>query len=229
MKTSQRRRLAELRVKKLNDAASLSDAENTELGRLEALATAHPDASKDEDDTKPLSAEGFMARLTAAFSAKETLARENAALKERLTKAESDLAAANTAKGEAETKLATVTGQLTSAQAETASATAGRDAVLSCLGLKPEAVSGVTVEEAQTKVRAAVDGRVSKLAGEKLAELGFPAGGIPPEVGGGNSAGGGDALADLERQMAAEKNPKKLGELTARYLALRDKKPSGKN
>ncbi len=89
MKKSQRLRLAAL-VAQTNRSA----AEETELASLQALAARHPDASKDEDDTagaagaepgaKAGTVEGFMAKFTAAISAKQKLAADLAAANARI-------------------------------------------------------------------------------------------------------------------------------------------------
>jgi hypothetical protein len=80
MKKSQRARLASLLAQATRNAP-----EETELASLQTLAAAHPDASKDTAESPTVSVEGLMAKFTAAFSARETLARENTVLQQRVT------------------------------------------------------------------------------------------------------------------------------------------------
>lgn len=89
MKKSQRTRFLALSAQ-----ATRTAAEQSEFETLSALAAKHTEASQDIDDTqqaaaKPVSVSDFMAKFTATFTAKETLARENAIL----TQANKDLAA----------------------------------------------------------------------------------------------------------------------------------------
>lgn len=91
MKKSQRLRLATLLAQSTRTAA-----EDSELQKLQALAAAHPDPAQDEDDTagapaagvsaeaKPGTIEGFMAKFTAAISAKAKLASDLAAANARI-------------------------------------------------------------------------------------------------------------------------------------------------
>lgn len=91
MKKSQRLRLAALQAQ-----TSRTEAEAAELATLLALAAAHPDASKDEDDAKPdpkpAAALGLMAKFTAAFQDKERLAADNTTLRARIATLEAGLA-----------------------------------------------------------------------------------------------------------------------------------------
>lgn len=208
MKKSQRNRLVALKAK---DAASLSEAEKNELADLERLAAAHPDASADEDDTRPLSVENFMARLTAAFSAKETLARDNARLTAENARLTSELAAAQSGRSTAEQQLQATQTQLTSAQAVQTEMTAAFAAV------------GLAFEAGKTDAaafREKFSAHVNTRAQEKLAELGFPAQGLPQTT---PSAESFETLEEIQAQMEQERDPVKLGKLAKKANELRAK------
>jgi hypothetical protein len=155
MKKSQRLRLAEL---KKRDAASLSADEKSELQRLELLAQAHPDASKDEDDTKPLSVSDFIGRMTAALKDKAALDAENKRLRARVSELEAGTSG-------------------TAANGTLLTAIAG------FLGVKPADLASKNAEELTASLNARVDVRASELLGQ----LGFPADGIPTQTGGGSA------------------------------------------
>lgn len=174
MKKSQRLRLADLKKK---DAATLSVEEKSELQRLEALAVQHPDASKDEDDTK-LTAQSFVEKLTAAFTEKATLAAEN----KKLTARVAELEAAAAAKP-APAAGAGADATALSAAVEARVAAEGKLAVANTFIVAMATLLGVKADDLTAKgdagLKAAFTARVDVRAGEKLAELGFPASGIP--------------------------------------------------
>lgn len=200
MKKSQRLRLASLLEKKNSGALSADEA--AELSRLEALAAQHPDSSKDEDDTK-ISAAGFMEKLTAAFRDKSDLAAKNKAqgalldcvavflgvkADELAAKTPEQLTAALAAKAgavsQADANNETVkAANLAKANAESAKTAAESLAQIYVAGLSAVKITAVAADAAKgitvADVTTAINARVQVLAGEKLSELGFPAGGIP--------------------------------------------------
>ncbi len=243
MKKSQRLRLAELLGRKNN--GTLNPGETAELSQLEALASQHPDAAQDVDDTaaaKPLSPVDFMAKMTAAFTAKAELAAENTRLRsgnvgdvslvavlgalkidaaalagqsaEQIAAAIlAPVAAAESAKTAAESAKAT-------AEASLADARAALSAVATAVGLKPAELAGKPAAEIQTAFNARIEAR----SGERLAEVGFPVGGLPPSAAAGSASGSGDELADVQEQLRTTKDPVQAGILAAKANALRDRR-----
>ncbi len=124
----------------------------------------------------PLTATDFMGKLTAAFTAKATLVAEVADLKAQLAvatelttataaaaaAAEARATAAETAKTASDSQLSTLSSQLSELAAT--------------LGLKPSELAGKSPAE----IKAAQAARVELHASERLAQLGFPAAGLPP-------------------------------------------------
>lgn len=158
MKKSQRLRLAALLSK--GDAATAN--EHLEMVWLNALAAANPDAAKDEDDSPT----GFRVALMESLSGRKTLGTELATAKARIIALEAELA---TAPAAAAAKLTTDLAEANS-----------RIAIFrGALGMKATDIAATATGE---QVRAAIDQRLGALAGEKIAELGFPAERIPPSA-----------------------------------------------
>jgi hypothetical protein len=223
MKKSQRLRLSALLAK----GATLTTAEQLEVDWLSALAAANPDAAKDEDEG------GFRAALMEAVTGRKTLGADLTAAKARITDLEGQLTAAKSAapvlpEGALSTAdTIALRSQLKEATDQLATANAQLAVFGSALGLKAAETAG----KSETDIRAAVDKRLALLAGEKIAELGFPENKLPASSQS-STAGTGDQLADLQAQLASEKDPKKAGELAAKANALRDaqwSKSAGKN
>lgn len=181
-------------------------------------------------DAKPkaLSVSDFMTKLTAAFTAKETLAKENAEQKKKIEALEKDRDDANTAKAAAESAKTSAEAAKTTAETNLTSANAALGIFATALGFKAEEMAGKSADD----VKKALNARVETRSGERLAELGFPVSGLPASAETASAAGTGDALADIQAQLGTEKDPKKAGELAAKANALRDKQwgaAAGKN
>lgn len=170
-------------------------------------------------EAKALSASDFMAKLTAAFRAKESLAKENSELKARVTAAETARDEARAAQTAAETARTSAESARAAAEAGLATAQASLAAVATALGMKPEELSGKSAAEVQQAFSARIEAR----SGERLAELGFPAAGLPSAAQTGSAASG-DELADIQEQLKTERDPVRAGQLAARANQLRDAK-----
>jgi hypothetical protein len=219
MKKSQRLRLSALLAK----GSTLTAAEQLEVNWLNALASANPDSSKDEDD----SPSGFRVALMEAVAGRKTLGADLTTARARITELEGQLAAkaspaaATLPEGAlAASDVAALKAQLTAANEKLTAAVAQLTVFGSALGMKADDVSG----KSETEVRTAVEKRLGALAGEKIAELGFPENKLPASSSSGNGNASGDTLEDLQSQLATEKDPKKAGELAAKANALRDQK-----
>lgn len=216
MKKSQRLRLAELKGK-----ATTTEAEKAELATLEVLAAAHPDASQDIDDLakKPLSVSEFLARLTAAFADKAELTRQIGVKDTRIAELEAQLSAAKVSSTSDTAALAGANAARGELDAKLTAALAVIGVVATALGLKAEDLAGKDV----AAVQGIFNSKVTAAAGDKLAELGFPASGLPAtaaEI----DANTGDTLEDLRTQMSQTDDPAKAGELAAKARAAREKK-----
>jgi hypothetical protein len=232
MKKSQRLRLAELLAKKQN--GTLVAEEIAELQRLEALASQHPDAAKDEDDTKALTASEFLKRLTSAFKDKADLAAKNQAqaavlavlatflglkVDELMAKKPEEITAALNAKCAAKPDAAAPTAeQLTAATTAKTNAEAltqvyvqGLSAAKITVAPKDSTV-GITAADVTGAIAATIDLR----AGEKLGDLGFPQSGIPSAKK--DNAGGGDT-ADVLARYAAITDPSERASFYAVNIA----------
>lgn len=203
MKKSQRNRLAELKKK---DAATLSAEEKSELQRLEALAVQHPDASKDEDDTK-LTAATFVEKLTAAIEENKRLAARVAELE---AAAKATPAPAAGAAGESEA-VKTANAARDEAQGKLTTANALLVAVASLFGVKVEDLTA----KGDAGLKAAFSARVDVRAGEKLAELGFPSSGIPSNT----KEQAGSTLTDLLAQYGKIADSAEAGRFYAQNIA----------
>ncbi|HSV73472.1 MAG TPA: hypothetical protein VLH79_06910 [Chthonomonadales bacterium] len=227
MKKSQRLRLTELLGKK--STGTLSAADQLELAWLNALASANPDAGKDEDD----SPSGFRVALMEAVSGRKTLGADLAKATARITELESQLkAAAEKAATPALPEGALASADVTKlrddlkAEQGTVSALNAQLAVFgTALGIKTAELAG----KSEADVRTAVEKRLGALAGEKIAELGFPENKLPASTQAGSSSTG-DEYADLQAQLATERDPVKAGQIAARANKLRDQQwASGRN
>lgn len=194
MKKSQRLRLAALQGQ-----ATRTDAEQAELATLQALAAQHPDAAQDSDDTSaaaPLTAAGFMAKLTAAFNDKAALAQKNSELSARITALETERDQAAAAKASADALLVAANAATAEAQTKLTAATGQIAAFTSALGLKPDSLADASA------VRAALTAKIDAGATERLAALGFPASGLPAPSNSGTPSGA-DARIELWKQYNA--------------------------
>jgi len=124
----------------------------------------------------PLTATDFMGKLTAAFSAKETLVRDNAALTTKVTGLETDLAAAKTAVTEATAAKTAAEGQVAELTTKVTALSTQLTDFCATLGFKPEELAGKDAAALKT----AFNSRIEIRASDKLAELGFPSAGLPP-------------------------------------------------
>ncbi len=124
----------------------------------------------------PLTATDFMGKLTAAFSAKESLVRDNAALTTKVTGLETDLAAAKTAATEANAAKTAAEGQVAELTTKVTALSTQLTDFCATLGFKPEELAGKDAAALKT----AFNSRIEVRASDKLAELGFPAAGLPP-------------------------------------------------
>lgn len=217
MKKSQRLRLTAL----LGKGTNVTAAEQMEIAWLNALASANPDASKDEDD----SPSGFRVALMDAVSGRKALGAELATAKARITELEAAAAPVTavitTSLPEGALAAEDVTkllADLKAAEEKLSAYSLQLTAFTSVLGLKADTLAG----KSETDIRAAVDTRLGALAGEKIAELGFPESRLPASTQQGGS-GAGDTLADIQAQLATERDPVKAGQLAAKANALRDK------
>lgn len=193
MKKSQRLRLAELKSK---DASKLSGEEKAELARLDALAVANPDASKDEDDTKPLSVADFLSRLTSAFKDKAELVAKNTLLgallavvatflgkkdseilamkPEELTAALNGKAGSGSQADANEKAVKAANDAKAVAEGNLTKATTQLGALATFLGVAPTALA-----EKPDDLATAINTRLELRTSERLVELGFPISGIP--------------------------------------------------
>lgn len=180
-----------------------------------APAAAAPAA---EAKPKALSASDFMTKLTAAFSAKETLAKENAEQKKRIDALEKERDAATTAKTEAEAAKTSAESAKATAETNLANATTALAHVAAAVGVKVDEIAGKPADQ----VKQIFNARIETRSSERLAELGFPVSGLPASAETGSTSSTGDELADVQAQLAAEKDPKKAGVLAAKANKLRD-------
>jgi hypothetical protein len=183
-------------------------------------ADAAPAPAADAKPKASLTASDFMAKLTAAFSAKETLAKENTELKTKLAAVEKARDEAKAAQAAAETAKAAAESAKAAADTSLANANTALANVATAVGVKPEEIAGKSAEDVQKVFNARIEAR----SGERLAELGFPVGGLPPSAESGSKGGSGDELADIQAELATTKDPKRAGELAARANKLRDAK-----
>lgn len=184
-----------------------------------APAPAAPAAAGAEAKPKALSAGDFMTKLTAAFTAKETLAKENSELKSKLTQAEKERDDAKTAQAAAESAKTAAESAKTAAETSLANANTALAAVATAVGVKVEEIAGKPAGDVQKVFTARIDAR----AGERLAELGFPTSGLPASAETAAAGNSGDDLADIQAQLKTERDPVKAGQLAAKANALRDK------
>lgn len=169
---------------------------------------------------KALSASDFMAKLTAAFTTKEALAKENAEQAKRIESLQTELGTAQAAKAEAETAKTAAESAKSVAENLLDVARAALASFATAVGVKPDDIAGKPADEVQRIFNARIEAR----SGERLAELGFPVSGLPVSAETASKSGSGDDYADLQAQLATEKDPAKAGELAARANKLRDQK-----
>lgn len=172
------------------------------------------------DAKKPLSASDFMAKLTAAFTAKETLARENAEQKKRIEALEKERDAAKAAQATAESAKTAAESAKATAETNLANANTALANVATAVGVKVEDIAGKPADD----VKKVFNARIEARSGERLAELGFPVGGLPASAETGSNGGSGDELADTQAELATTKDPKRAGQLAAKANKLRDQK-----
>lgn len=246
MKKSQRARLAELTAKAEADRTAI---EKAEFAFLSQLATAHPDAAKDVDDTSSAAAGNAASPATAAASpaaganapppapavaaaqppAGPTLRGFIQSLRGGAAVG-ADLVAARQTIAERDATIATLTTERDQARNDVAAAQATIASLNSQLatfsaffGLAAADLAGKKPAE----VNALIQQKISAEAIERLAGAGAPAAGLPAPSS--SPSASGDALEDIQAQMKTEKDPEKLGQLAKRANALRDKAWGGAN
>lgn len=155
-----------LRLSALTAQASRTDAEAAELATLQALAEQHPDAAQDTEDAAPLTLTGVIASAFAAVRSKARLG--------------SDLSSA-------QSQIATLTTDLEASQAALARTAAERDAAQSQLselatffGLNLGELSG----KASADVSALIAQKVSAIALDQVASMGFDRDKLPAATSG---------------------------------------------
>lgn len=220
MKKSQRARLAELTNKAEADRSAV---EKAEFGFLSALATAHPDASKDIDDTTPAAAANATQPPTAAAS---PVAGANAPpvtfrgfVQSLRTGAQtgSELVTARQSVTTLTANLATANATITARDGVIASQAAQLSAFASFFGITAAELAGKPAAD----VTALIQQKISDQALEQVAAIGVPAASLPKQTNAEN--GGADTLEEIQAALATEKNPEKAGLLAAKANALRDK------
>jgi hypothetical protein len=209
MKKSQRSRLAALRAK---SQADLSEDEKKELQTLEALAAQYPDETKDEDDTATAAAPtGLRAAVAKALHG---LRNPNNVAAD-LVAARAQVATITT---ERDTARADVTARDTTIAAHVASISALTAQVATFaafFGLKPAELTG----KDSAALTALLAEKVSAQAAEQLAGAGVPQAQLPKVT---QTEAAADTYDGIVAQMAAEKDPVKLGQLAAKANALRN-------
>ncbi len=216
MKKSQRLRLAALLGQ-----ASLTQAEAAELAQLNALASQHPDAARDTDDTAPAAAAPVVAPAAAPAAAAPVTTpaaapaatpfagllatigagfRSRAGLSTELTTARASIVALTRERDEARAALAPE-------QTARAGLTAQLAAVCAFFGVKPESLAGQTADQ----LRATFETAIQTAANAQLASMGVSAVTLPAPT-----AAGGESLEDVQAALAKEKDPVKAGLLAAK-------------
>ncbi len=224
MTKAQRARLAALHA-----LATRTAAESAELVSLAALASAHPDASKDTDAPAasapaagtdpstlnpqlstagtPAVAAGLAGILQTAFAS----VRSRVAVSADLTTARTHVATVTAECDTARTELAAARSQLATVSAQFG-------AVATFFGLKPEQLAGLDAAAAT----ALFSRKVADTATDQVAALGFNVTAVPPPAPGhGGSAA--DTLEEVQAEMAGCKDPVALGKLAVKANALREK------
>ena len=213
MNKTQRLRLAALSALAV---ATRTAAEQAELTTLSALASAHPDASKDSDDTAPAAAAPIAAApitLGSLLSASMTALRGRNGPAVDLVAARVQIGTLTTERDTARADLATATTQLSTATAQLGTATAALDTLCGFLGFKGSELAGKQPGD----IIGLVSAKVSLLAGEQIGALGFPAAAIPASAGAGANSGA--TPAELLAQFNALTDPKARGEFYAKHSA----------
>lgn len=195
MKKTQRLRLAALSALA---AATRTAAEQAEFTTLSALASAHPDASKDSDDTAPAAAAPVAAApitLGSLLSASMTALRGRNGPAVDLVAARDTIGTLTTERDTARADLATANSQLSTLNSQLSASTAAVDTLCGFLGFKASELAG----KQPGAIIGLVSAKVSLLAGEQIGALGFPAAAIPASAG----SEAGDPAAAKELTYAA--------------------------
>jgi len=112
----------------------------------------------------PLTATDFMGKLTAAFSAKESLVRDNAALTTQVTALTADLAAAQTAATEATAAKTAAEGQVAELTTKVTALNTQLTDFCATLGFKPEELAGKDAAALKSAFNSRIE--VRSLSGE---------------------------------------------------------------
>lgn len=235
MKKSQRARLAELTNKAEADRSAV---EKAEFGFLSALATAHPDASKDIDDTSPAAAANATPPPTAAAS---PAAGANAPPPAAATPpAASGSNPPATFRGfiqslrtgaqtgaelvTARQSVTTLTTERDQARQQVATLTAQVNAFAAFFGITAAELAGKPAAD----VTALIQQKISDQALEQVAAIGVPVNQLPKQTNAEN--GGADTLEEIQAALKTEKDPLKAGQLAAKAKKLRENASSpGRN
>ncbi|MDF3056794.1 MAG: hypothetical protein K0R17_1009 [Rariglobus sp.] len=232
MKKSKRLRFYALIQKQ--SKGELTAAEQTELNELSKLASQHPNAATDEDDT----GEGDDKKKKDGDGKDDDGEKKNdddkkdddkdkSKAKTKTTLAAVIGAAFASAKAgtgtavslaEANKNLATVTGERDQARTDLATAQSGLKTaneqlslITGYLGLDAKAFAGKDAEAVTGLIGTAVNGLVT----EQLGTLGFPAAELPPSTGSDKA----DSKEDLHRQFNAITDPNKRAAFYAKHSA----------
>jgi hypothetical protein len=134
------------------------------------------------NETKKLSPKEFLASLASAFTAKVELSAALAASEAKVAELTGALEIATSSQAVANKAAAAATAAQTSAESVVTATAASLGAIATALGLP-------VGEIAADKVQAALNTRVDALATDKLAALGFPLSGLPPQAAADSHAG----------------------------------------
>jgi hypothetical protein len=183
-----------------------------------AAAPAAPSVATPAAPTAPAAAAPAPNAIAAALQTAFATCRNRVSVAADLTAARAALAARESDLVSVREALATATASVTAANVRVSEIGAQLGAVLSALGMKPEALTG----QDAAAVRTTVTNHISAAASEQVAALGFNVAELPGQAPG-NGGGAAETLEELNTQMAECKDGKKLGELAARAVALRNK------
>lgn len=221
MKKSERLRLTALLAK----GGNLTADESAELARLQALASQHPDPSKDVDDTSSASGGGNAApgatapagaapagdqpasppAAPAGGAASPTtvgtvIASAFQSLRSRGAVA-ADLVTARQQIGTLTAERDQARTELAAAQQQVSALIAQLSVVAGFFGMKPTDLAGKTDDQ----LRAAFSQAISAAALEQVAGLGFPAGNLPPPSDSAKAETFADQVDEYNKLLAAGK------------------------
>lgn len=230
MKKSQRLRFYSLIAKQAQGTALGTD-EASELKTLTALASTHPDASADTDDTAAAQPAPAAAAPTPAAAAPAAPAAAKPGVSARLAAAMAGLSGGTPAQATAALQSeqqahAATKATLTQAQADLVAARASLKSTETALaglcdffGLKPEEIAGKSADDMDALLKA----KISAAATAQIAAIGINPSTLPAPTAAGAKP---QTLAELQDAMANTKDPAELGRLAAAANKLRDAEPA---